>query len=70
MTVFAAELSVCITAIEYTRIALIGGKPVGRRFIEWNFVSSLKERIEHAKDDWRTGRFEKVVGDEEEFIPY
>jgi len=70
MTVFAPEPGVCITASEDTRIALIGGAPLGRRFIEWNFVSSSKERIEQAKDDWRAGRFSKVVGDEEEFIPY
>ncbi|WP_092002668.1 pirin family protein [Marinobacter pelagius] len=70
MTVFAPEPGVCITAAEDTRIALICGEPVGRRYIEWNFVSSSKERIEQAKDDWRAGRFAKVVGDEEEFIPY
>ena len=70
MTVFAPEPGVSITATEDTRIALIGGAPVGRRFIEWNFVSSRKERIEQAKDDWRAGRFTKVVGDEEEYIPY
>ncbi|MCG7199870.1 pirin family protein [Marinobacter pelagius] len=70
MTVFATEPGVCVTATEDARIALIGGAPVGRRFIEWNFVSSTKERIEQARDDWRAGRFAKVVGDEEEFIPY
>jgi len=70
MTVFAREPGVSVTATEDTRIAVIGGEPVGRRFIEWNFVSSRKERIEQAKDDWRAGRFDKVVGDETEFIPY
>jgi len=70
MTVFAPEPGVSITATEDARIALIGGAPVGRRFIEWNFVSSRKERIEQARDDWRAGRFAKVVGDEEEYIPY
>ncbi len=52
-----------------TRIAMIGGDPVGPRFIEWNFVSSRKERIEQAKDDWRHQRFAQVPGDNEEFIP-
>ncbi|MBD3656884.1 MULTISPECIES: pirin family protein [Marinobacter] len=70
MAVLAPEPGVRITAMEDTRIALIGGAPVGRRFIEWNFVSSSKERIEQAKDDWRAGRFAKVVGDEAEYIPY
>jgi redox-sensitive bicupin YhaK (pirin superfamily) len=50
------------------RLVLIGGEPLGRRFIAWNFVSSRKERIEQAKDDWRGQRFDKVPG-ETEFIP-
>jgi len=49
---------------------LLGGAPVdGERHIWWNFVSSSRVRIERAKDDWRTGRFPKVRGDEKEFIP-
>ena len=49
---------------------LLGGVPLdGERFIEWNFVSSSKARIERAKDDWRSGRFPRVPGDEVEFIP-
>ena len=43
---------------------------MSKRFIEWNFISSRKERIEQAKQDWQAGRFAKVVGDEDEFIPY
>lgn len=70
MTVFTPEPGVAITATEATRIALIGGEPLGKRFIEWNFVSSSKARIEQAKEDWRAGRFARVVGDEVEFIPY
>ncbi|MBU2955888.1 pirin family protein [Marinobacter sp. F3R08] len=58
-----------ITARQDTRIVLIGGEPLGKRFIEWNFVSTRKERIEQAKEDWQSGRFCKVVGDEEEYIP-
>jgi hypothetical protein len=41
----------------------------GPRFIFWNFVASSRERIEQAKADWKAGRFEKVPGDEHEFIP-
>jgi redox-sensitive bicupin YhaK (pirin superfamily) len=52
-----------------TRIALIGGENIGPRFIDWNFVSTRKERIEQAKDDWRNQRFPQVPGDEDEFIP-
>lgn len=69
MTLFAAQPGVRVTATEASRIALIGGAPIGKRFIEWNFVSSRKERIEQAKADWQAGRFPKVPGDEEEFIP-
>jgi len=50
-------------------VMLLGGEPVGERFIEWNFVSSSKERIEQAKNEWREGRFAGVPGDEIEFIP-
>jgi Pirin C-terminal cupin domain len=35
----------------------------------WNFVSSLKERIERAVRDWRDGRFPRVPGDETEYVP-
>lgn len=60
---------VALVAITDCRIALIGGEQLQRRHIYWNFVSSRKERIEEAKDDWVNGRFPKVPGDEEEFIP-
>lgn len=58
-----------LTATEDARIAIIGGAPLGRRYLDWNFASSRKERIEQARDDWREGRFPVVPGDEEEFIP-
>ena len=49
---------------------LFGGASLGsKRYIWWNFVSSSKERIEQAKEEWQTGRFDIVPGDEEEFIP-
>ncbi|CTQ41904.1 pirin family protein [Roseibium aggregatum] len=52
------------------RFVVLGGEPMdGRRYIWWNFVSSSKERIEQAKEDWRLGRFDTVPGDAEEFIP-
>lgn len=58
-----------VTAATESRIAIIGGEKMPNRFIEWNFVSSRRQRIEQAKQDWRNGKFPKVVGDEEEFIP-
>ena len=60
---------VVVRAVVESRIALIGGERLGKRHIDWNFVSSRKERIEAARRDWREGRFPKVPGDEVEFIP-
>lgn len=61
---------ITITAITTSRILLLGGEPMdGPRYIWWNFVSSSKERIEQAKEDWRQKHFDTVPGDEEEFIP-
>ena len=51
------------------RVVLIGGDPLGPRFITWNFVSSRKERLLQARDDWMAQRFPTVPG-ETEFIPY
>ncbi|TDR20478.1 pirin family protein [Marinicella litoralis] len=64
----SAEITITATQ-DHTRIALIGGEQISKRYIDWNFVSSRKERIEQAKDDWRHQRFEKVPGDEDAFIP-
>jgi len=52
------------------KIMLLGGEAFPtRRYVHWNFVSSSRERIEQAKEDWRAGRFPLVPGDSEEFIP-
>lgn len=52
------------------RVMLLGGEAFAtRRHVWWNFVSSDRDRIEQAKEDWREGRFAKVPGDTEEFIP-
>ncbi|MBZ9611640.1 pirin family protein [Rheinheimera maricola] len=70
MVILNSVEGVVITASADSRIALIGGESMNQRYIEWNFISSRKERIEQAKQDWQAGRFAKVVGDEDEFIPY
>ena len=55
---------------EGCHLMLFGGDSMeGKRYIWWNFVSSSQERIEQAKNEWRSGRFDIVPGDEEEFIP-
>jgi redox-sensitive bicupin YhaK (pirin superfamily) len=69
MTIFAAQPGIRVRATEPSRIALVGGAPVGERHIDWNFVSSRPERIAQARRDWAEGRFPKVPGDELEFIP-
>ncbi len=52
------------------KVMLLGGEAFARpRHVWWNFISSDRERIEQAKEDWREGRFAKVPGDSEEFIP-
>jgi redox-sensitive bicupin YhaK (pirin superfamily) len=52
------------------RVMLLGGAPLdSERHLWWNFASSSLERIERAKRDWKEGRFPKVPGDEQEFIP-
>ena len=52
------------------RVMLLGGAPLdGERHIWWNFVSSSKERIERAKQDWKNGKFGLIPGDDQEFIP-
>lgn len=61
--------TVAVAALQPTRLIVLGGEPMdGPRYIWWNFVSSRKERIEQAKADWRGGRFDRVV-EENEFIP-
>jgi len=70
MLVFTPGAPATLRAITDARIALIGGAPIdGERHIFWNFVSSSQARIELAKRDWREGRFPRVPGDEQEFIP-
>jgi len=59
-----------LTATTASRAMLMGGQAFTTpRHVFWNFVSSSRDRINAAKDDWRGGRFPKVPGDEEEFIP-
>lgn len=50
-------------------LMLLGGEPLGERFIWWNFVSSRKDRIEQAKEDWKQGRILLPPNDNETFIP-
>jgi redox-sensitive bicupin YhaK (pirin superfamily) len=69
MLVFAPGQPVLFTATTPAVVMLLGGEPIGERFIEWNFVSSSKERIDQAKADWRAGRMKLPDLDSGEFIP-
>jgi redox-sensitive bicupin YhaK (pirin superfamily) len=52
------------------RVMLLGGAPLdGQRHIWWNFVSSSRDRIERAKQEWKDGKFGTIPGDDKEFIP-
>ena len=69
LLVFKPGSEIILNASGQARLMLLGGEPLeGRRHIWWNFVSRSPERIEQAKDDWKSGRFSPVV-DETEFIP-
>jgi hypothetical protein len=51
-------------------VMLCGGAPMdGPRHVWWNFVSSSRERINQAKEDWAAGRFTLPPDDSGEFIP-
>ncbi len=71
LLVFRAGDRITVTAGPMgCHVMLFGGAALGSaRHIWWNFVSSSKERIEQAKEEWRTGRFDIVPGDSQEFIP-
>jgi redox-sensitive bicupin YhaK (pirin superfamily) len=69
MAVFAPGETIAFTALEPSTVMLLGGEPIGPRFIDWNFVSSSKDRIEQAKADWRAGRMKLPDLDHDEFIP-
>jgi len=68
MVVLPEGMEPTLQAEQGARVMLIGGEPLGHRFMWWNFISSRKERIVQAGDDWAAQRFERVPG-ETEFIP-
>jgi redox-sensitive bicupin YhaK (pirin superfamily) len=69
MAVLRAGAESSVAASSAAAVMLLGGEPVGERFIDWNFVSSSKERIEQAKADWVAGRMKLPDADDQEFIP-
>jgi len=69
MLLFTKGVDPLIVAKEQTTLMMLGGEPLGERFIWWNFVSSRRERIEQAKEDWKQGRIILPPNDNHEFIP-
>jgi len=69
MAVFGKGTEATVQATAPSVLMLLGGAPVGERFIEWNFVSSSKQRIVQAKADWRAGRMKLPDLDNAEFTP-
>jgi redox-sensitive bicupin YhaK (pirin superfamily) len=69
MLVFSKGVDPVLVARESATLMLLGGEPLGDRFIWWNFVSSRRERIEQAKEDWKQGRILLPPNDNHEFIP-
>lgn len=69
MLVFAKEEDPTLLAKQPSTLMLLGGEPLGERFIWWNFVSSRRERIEQAKSDWKAGRIQLPPTDNSEYIP-
>jgi hypothetical protein len=69
MLVFSRGVDPVILVPQHTTLMLLGGEPVGERFIWWNFVSSRRERIEQAKADWKAGRILLPPTDNKVFVP-
>jgi redox-sensitive bicupin YhaK (pirin superfamily) len=69
LLIFRPGDRITVRAVSKARLMFLGGAALeGPRYIWWNFVSSRRERIESAKEDWKSGRFGPVPG-ETEFIP-
>jgi redox-sensitive bicupin YhaK (pirin superfamily) len=70
LVVLAPGAAMSLSSEAGGRVMLLGGEAFKtRRHVWWNFVSSSRERIEQARDDWNNFRFPKVPGDELEYIP-
>jgi redox-sensitive bicupin YhaK (pirin superfamily) len=69
LLIFRPGDRITVRALTPSRLMFLGGAAMeGPRYVWWNFVSSRRERIEEAKEDWKAGRFKAVPG-ETEFIP-
>ena len=70
LTVLSPDRDMTLSSQSGGCVMLLGGEAFEtKRHVFWNFVSSSRDRINQAKEDWREGRFPLVPGDSEEFIP-
>lgn len=69
LLVFSTGVDPVIVSNGRTTLMMLGGEHLGDRYIWWNFVSSRRERIEQAKEDWLQGRILLPPTDNEAFIP-
>ena len=69
LLVFTKGVDPLIIAKEHCTLMMLGGEHLGDRYIWWNFVSSRKDRIDQAKEDWKQGRIILPPMDNKEFVP-
>ncbi|MGV6832563.1 MAG: pirin family protein [bacterium] len=61
------QCSICLQ--KGTRVLMFGGEPLSEEhFLLWNFVSSSKDRLQQAKQDWINKKFPSVPEDKT-YIP-
>lgn len=70
MAVLGSKDAVLVEALTPAIVMVLGGEPIGERFMLWNFVSSRKERLLQAKEDWMQGRMKLPDIDNAEYIPF
>jgi redox-sensitive bicupin YhaK (pirin superfamily) len=58
-----------LLAIKQSTVMVLGGEPIGERFIYWNFVSSSKDLLAEAAANWKAGKMKLPDADDAEFIP-
>ena len=69
MAVLDGRDAVDVVAAAPSQLMVLGGEPVGERYLLWNFVASSRARLEQAAADWRAQRMKLPLGDDAEFIP-
>lgn len=70
MAVLEPGGDVTVVASVPSTVMVLGGEPIGKRYMLWNFVSSRPDRLLQAREDWQQGRFRLPQADDGEFIPF